>query len=128
VLPTATPNPTAVAASNTRVFKKTVYNTNASPVQIGDVTMTYLDKTDEINGFILDTVIYPKDFFSTDTISITKRVVRYTTLTIPAGGSVTFYVFYKDKNVDANGNPISTNASDFTSLSVEILELNSCIK
>ena len=92
--------------------------------------MGYKDLTSELpNNYILETVIYPSDTFYSDTISSTNRTVTYSTLTIPAGGSVTFYVFYRDKNTtNWLGTPVVTTVDDFISLSVQIATYGACYK
>ncbi|MEI6290035.1 MAG: hypothetical protein WCP19_06335 [Chloroflexota bacterium] len=127
---TATQNPTAAAAPNTLVYVKTIYNTTSSPVSVGNVTMNYKDLTSELpNGYFLKTTIYPTGTFSSDTISIVQRVVTYSNLNIPAGGSVTFYVYYTDRNsTNWLGTPVVTTANDFISLTVQISSFSSCVK
>ncbi len=92
--------------------------------------MNYKDLTSELpNGYFLKTTIYPTGTFSSDTISIVQRVVTYSNLNIPAGGSVTFYVYYTDRNsTNWLGTPVVTTANDFISLTVQISSFSSCVK
>ena len=126
--PTSLPplNPTSVAAQNTLMFKKTIYNTNPDAAQVASVTMTYRDVRQSPKNTILNTTIYPGKI-ATDVINITSRTVTFTSLYIPAGGSITFYVYYTNTNTHG-GSTVTTLPSDFTSLSVSIVHTSACTK
>ena len=64
---------------------------------------------------------------ATDVINITSRTVTFTSLYIPAGGSITFYVYYTNTNTHG-GSTVTTLPSDFTSLSVSIVHTSACTK
>jgi hypothetical protein len=125
MLPTSTPPRPATA--NELIFVKTIYNTNPDPVQVSKAIMTYRDL---VNGnpkrARLATSIYPGNPLSSDIITDSQRTVDYSNanLFIPAGGQLTFYVYYENVNKP----PETTLTTDFISLTIMILNTNPCSK
>jgi hypothetical protein len=128
---TSTPviNPTAAAVANTLLFKKTIYNTDPNAVQVNSITLGYLDKRIAPLNRILETTIYPDNGGSaSDIITATSRTMYYTNLFIPSGGSVTFYVYYRNTNTSGSKVEVTTLPGDLTSVSVSIANVNPCTK
>ena len=122
---TSTPsfNATTEASLDWLTYKRTIYNTSSNAVEVLRATINYRD-----TGFTNNTSkwiqikIEPSNAASPGTITATQRIVDYSNLFIPAGGSMTFYVEYQ------NPSKTGTVPSDFVSLVINIVHINSCQK